>query len=311
MTERPSLSLENPTRRARLRGVRRERAGFTPHHTVPHGKLTDIHSHRNVRTDGLPATKAHPVKITDVTPHLPKQAKSRVLKRHVPKPDYKSYPKYKRSMTRPLAGVIAIMVVSVGILGSALLVRSKGSVVAQKDSQQSVLGSVATGASVSEAEQPKDLNDHKVAPESPRFLFIDKIGVHAKIGTVGLETANTLAAPANIFDVGWYTGSKKPGEPGAIVINGHISGSTKRGAFYSIGTLKPGDDIAIERGDGKRFTYTVKEIAVYDNDKADMNKILASVEPGKPALNLISSGGRFNVRTNQFEQRVAVYAIQD
>lgn len=310
MVERPRLGLENPTRRARLRGIRREAAGFTPRH-ITRKKSTDAHSHRNVRTDGLPATKIYPVKISDVTPHLPKQAKSRVLKRHIPKPDYKTYPKHKRPITRSLAGVIAIMVVSVGILGSALFVRNRRPIVAQNDSQQSVLGSIVTGASVSETDPPKDLSEHKVAPESPRFLIIDKIGVRARVGSVGMETANTLSAPANIFDVGWHAGSKKPGEIGAVVINGHISGSTKRGVFYSIGTLNPGDDLVIERGDGKKFTYTVKTTAIYDNDKVDMDKILTSSEPGRPALNLISSTGRFNVRTNQFEQRVAVYALQD
>jgi sortase (surface protein transpeptidase) len=310
MLERPRLDLENPTRRARLRSIRREAAGLTPR-LVTKKKLDNVHSHRNVRPDGLPLTKTHSVRISDVTPHMPKQAKSRVLKRHMPKPDYKTYPKHKRPMTRSLAGVIAIMVVSVGILGSALFVRNSNPIVAQNDSQQSVLGSIVTGASVSETEPPKDLSEHKVSPESPRFLIIDKIGVRARVGSVGMEAANTLSAPANIFDVGWYTSSKKPGEPGAIVINGHVSGSTKRGVFYSIGTLKPGDDLVIERGDGKKFTYTVKETAIYDNDKVDMDKILTSLEPGKPALNLISSTGRFNVRTNQFEQRVAVYALQD
>ena len=311
MVERPKLGLENPTRRARLRSVSRDLAGITPTPDTEK-KPEDAHSHRNVRTDGLPIVKARPVKIIDVTPHLPKQTKSRVLKRQIPKPDYKTYPKYKRPMARSLAGVIAILIVSVGILGSALVVRNKRSAIAQNDSQQSsVLGSIATGASVSETDPPKDLSEHKVAQDLPRFLIIEKIGVRARVGSVGKESPHSFNAPANIFDVGWYTGSMKPGEPGAVVINGHVSGSTKRGVFYSIGTLKAGDRIELERGDGKIFTYTVTETVIYDNDKVDMNKIMASSDPARPALNLMSSTGRFNVRTNKFEQRVAVYAVQD
>ena len=311
MVERPKLDLENSTRRARLRGVRRESAVFAHVSTNIERKPLDEHSHRNVRTDGIATTKTRPIKISDVSPHLPKQAKSRVLRRHIPKPDYKTYPKHKRPMTRALAGMIAIMVVSVGILGSALMVRNQRSVVAQNDSAHSVLGTVATGASVSETAPPQDLSEHKVAHDLPRFLVIEKIGVRARIGMVEKETPNTLSSPANIFDVGWYKGSSKPGEPGAVVLNGHVSGSTKRGVFYSIGTLKVGDLIELERGDGRKYSYAVKEVAIYDNDKVDMNNIMISADPGSPGVNLISSTGRFNVRTNKFEQRVVVYAVQD
>lgn len=311
MLDRPIPGLENPTRRARLRGIRLDASGFAQRPEIKKKPADDARGHRNIRSDGLTAAKSHRIKITDITPHLPKQTKSRVLKRHVPKPDFRTYPKHKRPMTRPLAGLIAMLVVSVGILGSALFVRNKSPIAAQKDSQQSVLGSIDTGAVVSETEPPEDLSVHKVAANYPRFIIIDKIGVRARVGTLGMETDNTLSAPANIFDAGWYIDSKKPGEIGAAVINGHVSGSTKRGVFYSIGTLIPGDKLVIERGDGKLFTYTVKETAIYDNDKVDMDKILSSLEPDKPALNLLSSTGRFNVRTNKFEQRVAVYAVQD
>jgi len=310
MVERPNIDLENPTRRARLRGVY---SGVNLPDRISNidERPLDAHGHRKVRTDGLSDTSGRPIQIKDITPHLPKQAKSRVLKRHIPKPDYKSYPKHKRPMARMLAGLTAIMIVSVGLIGSALLVRSKRPVNAHDSPSHSVLGSIVTGINASETEPPQDLGGHQVAADSPRFLVIDKIGVRTRVGEVHDESPNTLSAPANIFDVGWYTGSKKPGETGAVVMSGHVSGSTKRGVFYSIGTLKVGDRLEIERGDGKKFTYTVKETEVYDNEKVDMNKILASSEPGRPALNLISSTGRFNVRTNQFEQRVAVYSVQD
>lgn len=74
--------------------------------------------------------------------------------------------------------------------------------------------------------------------------------------------------------------------------------------------MKADDVIKIERGDGQIFTYKVTGSQVYDNDKVDMAKVMTTSVPGKPGLNLVTCTGRFNVRTNTYEQRVVVFAVQ-
>jgi sortase A len=162
-----------------------------------------------------------------------------------------------------------------------------------------------------EDDPPKDIGSYAVAGDLPRFFNVEKLGLHARVRRLGVGNNNILKAPANIFDVGWYDGSAKPGENGTVVLDGHVSGPTKRGVFYNIGTLQKGDKVSIERGDGKMINYSVTGTEVYDNDKVDMAKVMTTSVPGKAAMNFMTCTGRFNVRTNQYEQRVVVFAVED
>lgn len=150
---------------------------------------------------------------------------------------------------------------------------------------------------------------YRVAPDLPRLLTIPKMQVSARVQRVGVNTDNTLIAPTNIHDVGWYDRSTKPGESGTIVLDGHVSGPTKHGVFYSLDNLRENDEIMLERGDGAMFHYKVVKQGSYEYDKVDMQALLSSAVPGKPGLNLITASGRFDIKTNQFEKRTVIFAV--
>ncbi|HUP26583.1 MAG TPA: class F sortase [Candidatus Limnocylindrales bacterium] len=303
--------LENPTHRARLRGRGSVSSHVsTPKPVDPATIISDVHIRSRSTNPALTPKKA--VASPVAARHLPKQAKSRVLKRQVTKPVYKAYPKHRRPLTSVLATTLAIFLATAGLIGVFAVVRANGAAKAQDKQQASQANKDTTNATpVSEAEPPSDITHYEVGADVPRFLSIAKIDVYARVYPVGGESKNLPAAPPNIFDIGWYKGSTKPDEPGAIVLEGYVSGPTKRGVFYNIGNMQAGDKISLERGDGKVFTYTVTDKEVYDNDRVDMGKVLKSAVPGKRGLNLITYSGRFNVRTNKFEQRMAVFAVQD
>ena len=251
-----------------------------------------------------------------IAPSLPKQKRSNVLKRQLPKPIiYTKVKKHRRPLMPMLLTGMALMLFVIGIFVLVNSLRTDHKVKAQvkKLSQATDTDNGISDGTPSEANPPNIANNrsYTVAADMPKLLTIEKIDVYAKIRKVGLGPNNILNAPANIFEVGWYNGSAKPGQNGTIVLDGHVSGPTKHGVFYSIGTLKVGDKIDIERGDGRKFTYSVTGTEIFDNDKVNMNKVVTSSVPGKPGLNLMTCAGRFNVRTNQFEQRIVVYAIQD
>jgi hypothetical protein len=69
-----------------------------------------------------------------------------------------------------------------------------------------------------------------------------------------------------------------------------------------------GDDITIERGDGKSYVYKVIRSQKYDSNKVDMAMVRSAAIAGKPSLNILTYTGRFNVRTNQYEQRTVIFA---
>jgi hypothetical protein len=86
----------------------------------------------------------------------------------------------------------------------------------------------------------------------------NKAGVQSRILPVGVDATNELKTPQNIFDVGWYEGSAKPGSYySALLLNGHVSGPTKPGFFAKLQKLAVGDIVTVECGDGQQFNYRV------------------------------------------------------
>jgi sortase (surface protein transpeptidase) len=157
---------------------------------------------------------------------------------------------------------------------------------------------------------PEIISAYSVAPDLPRVIRIPRLQLAARIKRLGARSSGELMTPTNINDTGWYDGSVKPGENGTLLIDGHVAGPTKAGVFQRLKILKEGDTIEVERGDGKTFTYKVIKLESVDRNKFNMNAALASADPGKPGLNLVSFSGRYDVRTNQYEQQVIVYAVQ-
>lgn len=176
-------------------------------------------------------------------------------------------------------------------------------------SAQTATGPTASG-NVNEAKPSSDdIGAYTVAADMPRYITVPALDVFARIRQAGTDNDGALEAPYNVHDAAWYTDSVKPGSPGgASIIDGHISGPTQRGVFYDLNRLKKGDVIIVERGDGKKISYKVVKVEIHDTEKVDMAKMFLPVIPGKHGLNLISCTGTYNSATNDYEQRVLVFA---
>lgn len=170
----------------------------------------------------------------------------------------------------------------------------------------------ATTEPLPSTEKPADseFKDHQVAPDAPRYIFISKISVRTIVKPIGVTVTNQIKSPDNVFDVGWYNKSSKPDQPGAMLLNGHISSWETNGVFYELKRLRSGDEIRIERGDGITFTYKVVKSQIYDADKVDMDAALAPINPNKHGLNLITCAGKVIKGTNEFDKRLVVFAEQ-
>lgn len=154
------------------------------------------------------------------------------------------------------------------------------------------------------------IDGYAVAPDMPRVLTIGKLGVKARVLPLGVTASNKLKAPSNIHDVGWYNASSKPGQPGAVLVDGHVSSWESAGVFKNLKQLTVGDEIAIERGDGQVIRYRVVRSQAYDEAETDMRAALQPVTAGKNGLNLITCYGRVKPGTSEFEQRLIVFAEQ-
>lgn len=169
--------------------------------------------------------------------------------------------------------------------------------------------------SVDESDVPEEaVEEYKVPGAEPRYITIDSLGVDkTRVYPVGINAQNLLESPRNIHDAAWYKKSTPPGTGyGAVLINAHNGGMTKSGVFAKLDTLKPGDEIRVERGDGKIFTYAVAENQIMDLDKVNatgMKMMMQSADPSKEGLNLITCAGKWVPSLGQFDQRVMLRAV--
>lgn len=156
------------------------------------------------------------------------------------------------------------------------------------------------------------LANYHVAPNLPRALYIDKMNVSARILPMGVNNDGNIQAPINVYDSGWYTGSVKPGEVGAMFIDGHSSGATRQGLFGSLDKLSKGDKLQVEKGDGTKLTYKVVHTETVDLDKVDMKKALLPYGNATRGLNLMTCTGSW-IDSNDgqtLDKRVIVYTEQ-
>jgi sortase A len=153
------------------------------------------------------------------------------------------------------------------------------------------------------------VNSYRTPFDEPRRITIPRLGINARVKPLDLKANNVLDAPASIYDAGWYEHSAKPGENGATLIDGHVHGLTKRGIFYNLKKLDVGDEIEIERGDGKIFKYSVIRKQSYDRNAMDMASALVSIDPSLPGLNLITCDGPLDKKNNTYEDRLLIQAV--
>ena len=158
----------------------------------------------------------------------------------------------------------------------------------------------------------EEVREYTVSPDRPRYLTVDRLGIkNARILAMGVNTSGELDTPRNIFDVGWYEGSGKPGQGGTLIIDGHNGGPHVHGVFKDLPTLAKGDVIRVERGDGEMFEYEVVEnVAVpLAESNTYMSKASRSPEQGKESVTLISCTGEWSQAQGTYLSRQFTRAI--
>jgi hypothetical protein len=159
---------------------------------------------------------------------------------------------------------------------------------------------VQLGAAESVAPRPV------TAAPAPVRLVSDDIGVDHPVRAVGLQPDGQLEIPDE-SEVGWYRLGSAPGEPGAIVIAGHVSWNGADGPFLELDRLEPGALVRVELADGSRRDYSVVEHARYPKLMLPAKRIWTRT--GAETLVLITCGGEFNSELRRYYDNVVVYAV--
>ena len=157
-----------------------------------------------------------------------------------------------------------------------------------------------------------EIAEYTVAPDRPRYLSIEKLGIkNSRVLPMGVKSSGELDTPRNVYDVGWYEGSGKPGQGGTMIIDGHNGGPHVLGVFKNTPKLKSGDIITIERGDGVVYRYAVVENNEIPLSEANDYMVTAkkSPEPGKESVTLITCTGEWSQQQGTYLSRQFTRAI--
>ncbi|MBO7657510.1 class F sortase [Candidatus Saccharibacteria bacterium] len=158
----------------------------------------------------------------------------------------------------------------------------------------------------------EEVREYVVAADRPRYLTVERLGINnARVLPMGINDAGELSTPNNIFDVGWYYDSGKPGQGGTLLIDGHNGGPHVQGVFKALPSLSVGDIITVERGDGAIFRYSVVENISVPLSKSNdyMATAMKSPMPGKESVTLISCTGEWSDQQKTYMSRQFTRAI--
>ncbi|MEU9349758.1 class F sortase [Streptomyces griseoloalbus] len=144
-------------------------------------------------------------------------------------------------------------------------------------------------------------------PSPPDRVRIPAIDVDAPLVGLGLTGTGSLDVPPagrkNL--AGWYEAGTTPGETGTAIIAGHVDNADGPAVFYSLGALRKGSTVEVDRRDGGVAEFTVHAVEVYDARDFPDEKVYGTA--GRPELRVITCGGGYS-RTTGYQGNVVVYA---
>ncbi|WP_433498612.1 class F sortase [Sphaerimonospora sp. CA-214678] len=162
-----------------------------------------------------------------------------------------------------------------------------------------------TGAMAERISSPGGL---VLGPSEPRHLDIPKIGVHVALGRLGLNPDGTVQVPPVDHPevAGWYAHGATPGERGAAVILGHIDGAGRKGVFYDLGRMRPGDIVEVGRADGSMARFVVDSVEMAPKKRFPTRRVYGPLDHA--GLRLVTCGGAFDRRIGHYADNVILYA---
>jgi hypothetical protein len=197
------------------------------------------------------------------------------------------------------------------LVGTLLLVAGLVSVTTAVFSQEpspptppKVLAAPHSGASPSV--KPKPTSVASLAPAQPSRILIPRIGVSATFVRLGLRPSGEMETPRDPATVGWYTESPAPGALGPSIVAGHVTWNRKPTVFFRLGSLRPGDQVHIQRADGKTAVFAVTKIASYPKDRFPTAEVYGDIDHA--GLRLITCGGEYVQSANRYLDNVVVFA---
>jgi LPXTG-site transpeptidase (sortase) family protein len=138
----------------------------------------------------------------------------------------------------------------------------------------------------------------------PKRLRIPRIGIDARIVSVGLTGAGAMAAPDGAFSVGWFKFGPRPGQSGSSVLDGHSGMASGDAVFDLLPSLRKGDRVYVADASNTSVTFVVTGRRLYAPDeKAEA----VFAQGGSSRLNLITCTGTWDSVKKTHTERLVVF----
>ncbi|MEV7299689.1 class F sortase [Streptomyces clavifer] len=144
-----------------------------------------------------------------------------------------------------------------------------------------------------------------LGPSDPVRVRIPGIRVDAPLTGLGLNADGSLGVPPaeNRNLAGWFENGTPPGTRGTAIVAGHVDDAEGPAVFYSLGSLKKGARVEIDRRDGRTAVFAVDAVEVYENEDFPDRRVYGPT--AHASLRLITCGGGFSRETGYLGNVVA------
>lgn len=140
----------------------------------------------------------------------------------------------------------------------------------------------------------------------PQKLIIPSLNITAEFETpLGLDSEGAVEVPVAYDTVGWYKYGPTPGEVGPAVIFGHVDTYEGPAVFYSLGQLKEGDEIRVEREDGSTVTFAVQGYERVKQDEFPNDRVYGNLS--YPGIRVVTCTGVFDKKSQHYSHNLIVY----
>lgn len=140
----------------------------------------------------------------------------------------------------------------------------------------------------------------------PVRIIIPTLNITAEFETpLGLDSEGAVEVPEAYDTVGWYKYGPTPGEIGPAVIFGHVDTYEGPAIFYSLGQLKEGDEIVVEREDGTSVTFAVQGFERVRQDEFPNDRVYGNLS--YPGIRLVTCTGIYDKKSQHYSHNLIVY----
>ncbi len=164
-----------------------------------------------------------------------------------------------------------------------------------------------TGTEYREDSAPATAATFTLERATPTVIRIPRVSIEASFEeSLGLNPDRTIAVPDGYDTVGWYQYSPTPGELGPAVVLGHVDSQDGPAVFFSLGQLRAGDDIYIERADGSTAHFVVTHLEREAQDAFPTQAVYGDIDHA--GLRLITCSGEFIRGEQRYTHNLIVFA---